>query len=247
MGEMCQSGEIPCTGPLQLCDEAGDECVCDFQAWVRAEEISWFIPCVQGPDVLPGSGCLCGDRDRDGDVDLADFSLLTAALRQADMLFDFESGSQGWSSFGVGTISSGITTEGSVGNGRFHNINFSDPGMTWGAGDKTPDGVDLSEYSGMSIDARLTSYDAGNPFTGSPIMEFMLSIGYMEWAEEVELAENYQRFSVDFDDLTPQGTATGPVTKSQLSDPGMRVKLILRKAGKAGKAKLEYDQLSGLP
>ena len=243
----CQSGTAPCGGPQQVCDEVNDECVCDLEAWLRAEELWWFPPCVLGPNVDAGLSCLCGDRDEDGDVDLNDFALVARALRESELLFDFESGAQGWSSFGVGTISSGITAEGSIGNGRFHTINFSDAGMTWGAGDKSPDGVDLSAYSGMSIDARLTSYDLANPFVGTPIMEFMLSIGYMEWAEEVTLSENYQRFAVDFADLVPQGTATQPVTHSQLSNPGMRVKLIMRKAGKSGKAKLEYDQFSGLP
>jgi hypothetical protein len=119
--------------------------------------------------------------------------------------------------------------------------------MTWGMGDKSANGVDMSPYTGMSIDARLTSPDAQDPFVGSPVLEFMLSIGYLEWAEEFTLTESYQTLSVDFANLVPQGTATQPVTPAQLGDPGMRIKLIMRKAGKSGKAKLEYDEVYGLP
>jgi hypothetical protein len=195
----------------------------------------------------PATECLCADRDEDGRADLRDYALWQAAYRAADILFDFETGDQGWFSFGTGTIASGITASGSSGRGRFHTANFNDPGMTYGFGDKSADGVDMSPYTGMSIDARISSPDPQAPFVGNPVIEFMLSIGYLEWAEEFTLSETYQTLAVDFADLTPQGTATQPVTPAQLNDPGMRIKLVMRKNSNTGKIELEYDQVKGFP
>jgi hypothetical protein len=246
VNDLCESPGDPCTGPRQTCNEATDTCDCASGA-PRKLDLLWFATCVSGPVVAPSNDCLCADRDLDGDSDLADYARFQAELVPAVKLFDFESGDQGWFSFGNGTTASGITPTGSSGQGRFHTADFDDPTMTWGMGDKSANGVDMSPYTGMSIDARLTSPDAQDPFVGSPVLEFMLSIGYLEWAEEFTLTESYQTLSVDFANLVPQGTATQPVTPAQLGDPGMRIKLIMRKAGKSGKAKLEYDEVYGLP
>lgn len=247
VNDLCQSGEAPCAGGLQSCEEASDACRCNVAASVGLADLAWIAPCVSGPEVALAADCLCADRDEDGDVDLHDFALLQSAYRTGDVLFDFESGDQGWFSFGAGSFGSGLSATGSSGQGRFHSANFNDPTMTYGFGDKSADGVNLSAYTGMSVDARLTSPDPANPFVGTPVVEFMLSIGYLEWAQEFNLTDAYQTLAVDFADLVPQGTATQPVTQAQLSNAGMRIKLVMRKSGNSGKVKLEYDQVKGYP
>ena len=54
-------------------------------------------------------------------------------------------------------------------------------------------------------------------------------------------------FAVDFVDLTPQYLASQPITQVQLSDPSLRIKLIMRKNANSGEGELDYDQISGIP
>jgi hypothetical protein len=175
--------------------------------------------------------------------------LAFAQAGSATVLFDFETVASGWTSFGNGTTDSGLLTEGSVGKGRFHSINFSDPAMTWGVGDISPV-VDLSPYTGMSIDARLVDVPGYPAFSGVPELEFMISVGYAEWTQKVNLTSSYQTFAVDFVDLTPNYYANiGPYFGSlpALNAPGLVIKLVMRKAGNSGTAALDYDQVSGIP
>lgn len=245
LDSVCELGPLPCTGLRQSCSEAADSCVCTGGG-LRFEDLGWFTDCLQGPGLALSDACLCADLDGDATIDLRDFAIYQRQFVAAAVLFDFETGNQGWSSFGNGTISSGLTT-GSSGQGRFHRANFDDPTMTYGFGDRCADGIDMSAFSGMGIDARVVSYDAAAPFVGTPELEFMLSIGYLEWAKKVILSDTYQTYTASFDELVPQGTATTPVSPAQLSDPGLRIKLIMRKAGKSGKVSLEYDNVVGIP
>lgn len=245
VGGFCEDGTPPCTGVDQSCDEGTDSCVCSA-AGPELADLSWFASCLDGPGLPVDDNCLCADRDGDGDTDLFDFASFQTDFVVADILFDFESGSQNWVSFGNGTVSSGLSA-GSVGQGRFHKADFGDPAMTYGFGDRSANGVNMSAYTGMGIDARLTSYDPLDPFVGDPQIEFMLSIGYLEWASNLTLTDTFQTFAVDFADLVPQSSATQPVTQAQLSDPGLRIKLIMRKASNTGKVMLEYDQVTGRP
>ena len=166
------------------------------------------------------------------------------------VLYNFESGTQGWTSFGNGTTSSGTTTQASVGTGAYHHTgNWDDATMTWGIGDKSPV-TNLSAYAGLTIDAK---FNPNTPaFVGVPELEFMLAIGYAEWKSFHTLTSNYQTYSMDFADLVPGGTATAPITPAQLSDPALRIKLVMRRVNpgtgiaNTGKGTLRYDQVVGI-
>jgi hypothetical protein len=167
------------------------------------------------------------------------------------VLYDFESGTQGWVAFGNGTTGSGSTTQASVGaKACYHGGNWDDATMTWGIGDKSPLGINLSAYTGLSIDAK---FNPNTPaFAGVPEMEFMLSIGYADWKSYHLLTSTYQTFTMNFASLVPSGTATMPITAAQLSDPGLMIKLVMRKVNpgtglpNTGKGTLRYDQVVGI-
>jgi MYXO-CTERM domain-containing protein len=167
---------------------------------------------------------------------------------QATVLFDFESGAQGWGSYGPLHTDAGPLTAGSVGKGRFHTADFSiTPG--WGIVDVSPV-VDLSAYTGMSVDARLRNVPGYPDFSGTPEMEFMIVVGYAEWTTKVTLTSSYQTFAVDFVDLTPNYYATiAPYFGGlpALNNPALKIQLVMRKGDKAGTAELDYDQVSGTP
>ena len=172
-------------------------------------------------------------------------TLVVPGLALADqVLFDFESGAQGWTAFGPITTDSGLLSSGAVGQGRFHVGDFALAG--WGMVDVSPV-VDLSAYTGMRVMARLVDV-AGQPaFAGTPEMKLMLAIGYAEWSSPVTLASSYQFFSVNFADLVPDGTvATAPITPAQLSDPGLQIKLVMLKGTNTGVGELDYDQVTGI-
>jgi hypothetical protein len=249
----CQPGTDPCSGAGLTCDEIADECICPAGS-VTPADVPAFVGCLGGPGVTLGSGCACADRDSDGDADLADFASFQAAFTSPPagvVLFDFESGAQGWISFGEGTTGNGLLpTGGSGGAGpqaRYHRADFDTATMTYGFGDASAVGQNLSSYTGMSIDMRLRNPVPADPFVGTPEVEFMLSVGYMEWAQPFTLTDTYRTCAVDFADLTPQNTATQPITPAQLSDPGLRFKLIMRKGTNHGQVELDYDQVIGLP
>lgn len=247
----CVSAGDPCTNPGLACNELTDICDCTL-ANVNDTDAGWFVACVDGPDVTSPENCACADRDFDGDTDLDDFALFQLDFIETDpavTLFDFEDGDQGWFSFGFGTIDSGLLPTGGSGGSqaRFHKADFDDPTMTFGFGDISPT-VNMSPYTGMSIDMRLVEFDSSAPFSGMPTVEFGLSIGAAEWRSNQSLTDTYQTFSVDFVDLVPDGLyATQPITQAQLSHPNLAVKLIMRKASNSGKVELDYDQVRGLP
>lgn len=249
----CQSSGNPCTAPGQVCNEAAQSCECD-NAPVGPPDFEPFVGCLLGPAVTRLPECICSDRDADDDVDLADFAgFQSAYVGEVTRVvrFDFESGSQGWFSFGEGTTGSGLLpTGGSAGagpQGRYHRADFDAGTMTYGFGDASPIGQDLADYVGMSIDMRLRNYDTSDPFVGTPSVEFMLAIDTQEWAESFTLTDAYQTCTVDFASLVPQGSATQPITAAQLSDANLRFKLIMRKGTNHGQVELDYDEVSVLP
>ena len=247
----CLSAGSPCTNPGLSCNEVTDTCDC-VAPTVTVADAGWFTACLAGPGMTTGANCACADRDLDGDSDLADYELFQrdfVETNPAVVLFDFETGDQGWFSFGFGTLDSGLLPlGGSAGSqGRFHKADFDDPTMTFGFGDISST-VDMSPYTGMSIDMRLVEFDSTAPFVGTPTVEFGLSIGAAEWRSDQSLTDTYQTFSVDFVNLVPDGFyATQPITAAQLSDPGLAIKLIMRKASNSGKVELDYDQVRGIP
>ena len=165
---------------------------------------------------------------------------------QATVLFDFESGAQGWGSYGPLDTGSGPIA-GSVGQGRYHTADFSATG--WGIVEVSPV-VNLSEYTGMSVDARLRNVPTYPDFSGTPEMEFMIVVGYAEWTTKVTLTSEYQTFAVDFVALTPNYYASiAPYYGSlpALNNPALKIQLVMRKGDKAGTGELDYDQVSGTP
>ena len=79
------------------------------------------------------------------------------------VLYDFEFGDDGWGSYGTITTDSGLTFFGSSGLGRFHVGDFSlddmfpDNPLLWGIVDVSPAGIDLSPFTGFSVDALFQS------------------------------------------------------------------------------------------
>ncbi|MFQ5489123.1 MAG: hypothetical protein ACE5GE_00260 [Phycisphaerae bacterium] len=250
----CQSAGNPCIAPGLSCNEAADRCDCSF-ATVTINDLNAFASCLSGPADASAVACWCSDRDADDDTDLEDFAWFQRDffdVAPSVLLFDFEDGDQGWFSFGAGTVDSGLLPTGGSGGagpqGRFHRANFGDPTMTFGFGDISPPGQDMSPFTGMSIDARLTSYDPLDPYMGNGIIEFGLSIGSAEWHSFHALTPDYLTLVVDFVDLVPDGIfATQPITAAQLANPSLAIKMVMRRAGNGGKVELDYDQLRGLP
>jgi hypothetical protein len=171
----------------------------------------------------------------------------------ADTLYDFETGAQGWFSFGGITTDSGNEVPGSDGTtvGRFHTGDFSLGGF--GMGDASPTGIDLTPYIGLSIDMfwdvpdNLTGGQV--PFSGTPETELMLAIGYAEWSTTVPLTGGYETYSVDFVDLTPNYYASiAPYFGAlpSLDDPGLKIQLITRNSIGTGVGTLHYDQILGI-
>ena len=176
---------------------------------------------------------------------LAVLALATTAWAD-DVLFNFNSGSQGWSSFGPVTTDSGLQPTGGVGGtqGRYHVGDFSQDG--WGMGDMSPV-VNMSSYTGMSVDARLRDVAGYPAFVGTPALRFLLAIGYAEWSTTVTLNSTYQTFPVNFANLLPDGYyATAPITPAQLANPGLRIKLTMGNVNNTGTAELDYDNIVGI-
>jgi hypothetical protein len=174
-------------------------------------------------------------------------ALAFAPTGQANVLFDFQNGAQGWGSFGPLTTDSGPLPDGSVGQGRFHSMDFALPG--WGIVDVSPV-VDLTLYTGMGVDARLRNVPGYPDFGGTPEMEFMIAIGYAEWFQRVTLTNSYQTFSVDFVDLMPNYYASvAPYFGAlpALNSPGLQIKLVMRHGTNTGVAEMDYDQVTGIP
>jgi len=177
-------------------------------------------------------------------VALAATLWLASATYADSVLFDFESGAQGWTSTGPITTDFGEQPYGAVGKGRSHVGDFDLPG--WGMADYSP-AVNLSAYTGIRVYARLRNVAGYPAFSGTPILHVGLAIGNAEWTGQATLTESYQAFAFDFSELVPDGTyATEPITSAQLSDPGLVIQLKMYAAGNGGVAALDYDQIVGL-
>lgn len=163
---------------------------------------------------------------------------LTSASFAGVVLFDFESGSQGWGSFGVPTTDSGVLPEGSVGQGRYHAFQADLGG--WGIIDVSPLGLDLTPYTGFSVDARLVDIAGYPPYAGPKNVD--IGIGLPDesefYAAPVTLTSSYQTYAVNLADFVPAGTNLANV----------QIKLrILMGAGTAGVGRFDYDQITAVP
>ena len=171
-----------------------------------------------------------------------------AQVGGAAVSFDFNSGLQGWGSFGPITTDSGLhLTGGPDGSqSRWHVGDFDLAG--WGMVDVSPV-VDLTGLSRMSVDAKLTDPVPLDPYVGTKEMEFMLVIGYAEWTKKVTLTSSYQTFAVDFVDLTPNYYASiSPYFGTPvLNAPALKVQLVMRNASGVGIGELQYDNVNVTP
>ncbi len=152
-----------------------------------------------------------------------------------DVLYDFQSGGQGWGSFGPLTTDSGAFPSGSVGNGRYHAADFSLPG--WGIVDVSPFRT-LAPYVGFSVDARLVDIPGFPGYSGPALLD--IGIGLPDenefYAPPVLLTGNYQTFTALFGDFVP-----GWVDLSNV-----QIKLRVLDAGATGTARFDYDQITGV-
>jgi hypothetical protein len=179
---------------------------------------------------------------------------------QADVLYDFEGGVQGWYRFGSGTLGFGPAPgQGSSGDGIYYVLNLQP--QWWGGAVRSypiaDDGYDLSGYTGFSADVQMSVDGLDPAFPGpGPNVELMLRLpGYMEWAviEALPLDGSWHTMSSDFADLTPDGTyATAPITQAQLADPNLEIRVLLRDLHDgdpvpSGKVRMRVDTITAFP
>jgi len=193
---------------------------------------------------------LWADNNDDDDVDLADYAEfqrcfgadLTPTL-QDEVLFDFESGTQGWQAFGVLTTDSGVTPDGSVGQGLFHVADFDadTSGLIVSVSPHaSTTGIDMSEFEGMKLDMRLVDVAGETPFSGSPQVRVILGHDTEEFVETFSVTETYATYSFDFRDMEPRPTP------ADLADPGLQIKLVMLENNNSGVGELDFDEIVGV-
>jgi len=183
--------------------------------------------------------------DQEVEVLISDFQYLPLPPSDNTVLFDFESGNQSWGSFGAITTGSGeLPTGGSIGQGRFHTADYSDPNAGFGIVDISPAGQDLSTFLGLSVDALFEDVDGQPPFVGTKELEIIVETpSFEEFITTVTMTDEYQTFSVAFEDFQ-SGLTSLPPTPTQLSD--VAIKLVVRNESGTGFGDLHYDQITGL-
>jgi hypothetical protein len=181
-----------------------------------------------------------------------DFQYLPLPPADNTVLYDFETGAQGWGSFGaIGLASGELPTGGSIGQGRFHSGDFSQPevGSNFGIVDVSPSGQDLSNFLGLSVDALFQDVVGQPPFVGSKELEIIVATGSEADGDEVEyrapvtMTDTYQTFSIAFEDFVDPVSFLSP-TPTQLTD--VTIKLVVRNESGSGVGELLYDQITGL-
>lgn len=181
------------------------------------------------------------------DVLINDFQYIPLPPTDDSVLFDFESGAQGWQSFGVIGLANGeLPAGGSVGQGRFHSGDFSLSDQDhFGIVDISPAGQDLSSFVGLSVDALFRDV-AGEPaFVGVKELDIVIEVpsGEEFFAPNVTMTDTYQTFIVAFDDFQSSIDSLAP-SITDLSDA--MIKLVVFNANGTGTAELVYDQIVGL-
>lgn len=175
-----------------------------------------------------------------------DFQFIAPAPVDDVVLFDFETGAQGWGSFGaVGTSFGELPTGGSVGQGRFHIGDYSIPDTNFGIVDVSPAGQDLSSFVGLSVDALFKDVVGQPPFVGVKDLNIAIETpsGEEFFAPVVTMTDTYQNFVVAFKDFQSGIDSLAP-TFTDLSDA--MIKLIVFNTNGTGTAELNYDQVIGL-
>jgi len=175
-----------------------------------------------------------------------DFQFFPLPPMDDAVLFDFETGSQGWFSFGdVGTSSGQLPTGGSEGQGRFHLGDFDFPDdSSFGMGEISPPGQDLSAYVGLSVDALFKDVVGQAPYVGVKELEIQIETpAGEEFIRTVTMTDTYQKFIVAFEDFQSKTDFLAP-SATDLSD--VAIKLIMRNENGTGFGELNYDQIIGL-
>ncbi len=169
----------------------------------------------------------------------------------------------GWFSFGNGTTDAGADVPGSQSthSSRFHTAAWSEvsPAMTFGVGDASPTGIDLTAYQGFSMDLKFdVPGDLPSPqvaFDGVAEVRMMIAIGYAEWSTTVVPTDTFNTFAVDFVALTPNYYASiAPYNGNlpALDDAGLKFQLIMPRVpastgvANTGTGSLMIDQVTGI-
>ncbi len=181
------------------------------------------------------------------EVIVNDFQFFPLPPSNDELLFDFETGSQGWGSFGAITLASGeLPTGGSEGQGRFHSGDFSQPDAgNFGIVDVSPAGLDLSSYVGLSVDALFRDVPGQPPFVGIKELDIIIETSSAEefFAPKVTMTDDFGTFAVAFEDFQ-SGATSLPPTPTDLSDAS--IKLVVLNENGTGTAELIYDEIYGL-
>jgi hypothetical protein len=155
----------------------------------------------------------------------------------ADVLYDFEDGSQGWGAFGTPTTDSGVVPDGSVGQARFHTADFALGG--WGIIDVSPAGLDLSAYTGLTVDARWRDVAGYTPITGDAELDIGIDVGGVEYyAPAVTLTDTYDTYAIDFATIAPG---------VDVSNAQIKLRILSGPTGGSGVGEFDYDQITGVP
>ena len=185
--------------------------------------------------------------DQPVEVLINDFQYLPLPPADHSVLFDFETGDQGWGSFGAITTDSGeLPTGGSIGQGRFHVGDFSQPDDgNFGIVDISPPGQDLSGFVGLSVDALLRNAEGQPFFDGEKLLDIIVETPAAEefFAPKMMMTDEYQTLAVAFDDFQSSLTSLSP-TPTDLRD--VTIKLVVLNSNGTGTAEFAYDQLTGL-
>ena len=166
------------------------------------------------------------------------------------VLFDFQTGDQGWGSFGSITTTSGeLPVGGSVGQGRYHVGDYSLPDAgNFGIVDVSQPSQDLSAFDGLSVDALFRDVSGQSPFVGAKELDIIVATGLGPTEEEFfapkqTMSNTFQTFSVMFDEFQSSIDSLPP-TPADLSD--VTIKLVVLNSNGTGVAELVYDQVTGI-
>ncbi len=177
-------------------------------------------------------------------------AIVAAPALGQTILFDFETDRQGWGSFGAITTDSGeLPFDGSVGQGRYHTGDFSEPDAgNFGIVDVSPVGQNLSPFGGLSVDARFRDVPGFPPFEGVRELDIIVAKNPGPNEEEfiapkLTVTEEYQTFSVLFKDFRSELTTLAPTTADLTL---VQIKLRVLNANGVGVAAFDYDQITGL-
>jgi hypothetical protein len=138
-----------------------------------------------------------------------------------------------WSAFGAGTTDRGVLTDGSVGRGAYHSVNWG--GSSWGIGDKELF-RDLSAYDAVRLDARVVGISG---YAGTPLLRFNFNLADgTEWSTPtVPITASYATYTFTFESLALRSGS------SPLDLANAQPKLIVEKNDQVGTARFDFDEV----